>query len=1190
MENINGALAFGSTLDNTDFNRKLAEMEAKIKGTTGTIEGEGNKWGGLIKGAAIGMAGAFTLQGANAFRQQLIQVRGEFQKYEAVLTNSLGSQSEAAASMTMLSDVASKTPFQLNSLTAAYVKLVNQGFKPSREEIIKLGDLASSTGKDFGQLAEAILDAQTGQFERLKEFGIKASASGDQIAFSFKGVTTTVQNSGTAIRDYMLSLGDLQGVKGSMEAISKTLQGQVSNLEDSITAMFNKMGTASEGFLSDSIAATKFLVDNYAEVAKILGVLVASYGSYKAAVILVTVLERARVVAMKEAALAGRALTTWEVLHSQALKSLQAAQMLLNRTMLANPYALVAAAIAGVVAYLILYNKKLNDAEKLEQRHNEIRKKFIDSLEEENVKTEALLATVNNEAIGKNKRLKALNDLKAASDGYLDGLTLENLKTAEGAGLLAGYNKELERKIYLQANQEEKVILIKEKRELEKQKKQIEKDIKDLEAQKYNPQLTQASSFAPASSTDVVTNAIDQTLNKRTQLLEKQNLVVKQIGELDKEQADLEAQSAKSTSATGKAYGTVAAEIADIDTQLSSLLKKKMDLPAVDKKGITDINNQINALNARKKLLEDTGSSVPKDKPSDVTQAQKIEADRYNARVALHKAATDQMALTEKAFSDKVIALGGQVRDANIKAIEDRAKAQQEALAASETLETKLLAIQTEYAAKEAALKSVPINKKEMAERLVVLEDEKKAAIANAVESSTAIMEMGRLQLKEFLAQVKAKIEGHQFEGESLLALQVKYDAATKALQNMPSDDPFVQLAESIRDYGNAIDLDKTTKLSESLQGVVKAAREVEGEVGGVVDILSSLGAISNEQADYVKETASQVAGLAEGVANVGMGLLSMNPAQIIKGVIDIVGNAIKLLDVKGKKISNTQKEVTAEIKKMDEAYKKLDASIKSALGTDVYKTQREQYKLNVDEMAKYDELIALERSKKKKKQNQDDIDSWNDAKMQLEQSNKDLLDNITESLAQTNAKDLAGKIADSIVGAFAAGTDAAVAWGEVVDNVIKNAALNALKLKFLEKPMQEVVDYVARAAEDAVITPEEIAGAKAIIEGPAQLFAETAKALTEIFPNTASSSGVDSSKTSALTGSIKGVTEETASVLAGTLNGMKMNQAEGMAIMRNQLFHLANIDVNTFNLHSMSRDLADIKRQIVSPNINMLP
>lgn len=63
--------------------------------------------------------------------------------------------------MKLLKEVSSQTPFELDRLTDSYIKLVNRGFKPTKEEITNLGDLASSLGKDFDMLVEALLDAQT---------------------------------------------------------------------------------------------------------------------------------------------------------------------------------------------------------------------------------------------------------------------------------------------------------------------------------------------------------------------------------------------------------------------------------------------------------------------------------------------------------------------------------------------------------------------------------------------------------------------------------------------------------------------------------------------------------------------------------------------------------------------------------------------------------------------------------------------------------------------------------------------------------------------------------------------------------------------------------------------------------------------------------------------------------------------
>ena len=146
--------------------------------------------------------------------------------------------------MSDITDFASRTPFQVDELTDSWVKLANQGFRPTMDQLTKLGDLASSTGKPFDQLTEAVIDAQVGQFERLKEFGIKAEKSGNKVRFSFKGQTTEVANTEKAIQDYMLSLGELEGVQGSMAAISATTGGQLSNLQDRMTMLYKEIADA----------------------------------------------------------------------------------------------------------------------------------------------------------------------------------------------------------------------------------------------------------------------------------------------------------------------------------------------------------------------------------------------------------------------------------------------------------------------------------------------------------------------------------------------------------------------------------------------------------------------------------------------------------------------------------------------------------------------------------------------------------------------------------------------------------------------------------------------------------------------------------------------------------------------------------------------------------------------------------
>jgi hypothetical protein len=259
---------FIQTIDQNE--RKLKEMDGSVGSSKSKMDGFFGDMGKQV--LALGSFAAVTA-GAKLVIGNMIDVRSEFEKYEAVLTTSLGSQRKSAEAMGMLQKFAATTPFQLNELTGAYVKLTNYGLKPNMAEMVKYGDLASSVGKGFDQLVEAVADAVTGEYERLKEFGIKAQASGDKVVFTFKEQKTTVENNSAAIKNYILGLGELNGVQGSMSSISKTLGGEISNLKDNWDALMNSMGSKSSGvmsgvisFFNDLLSRTNKLVKGDASV------------------------------------------------------------------------------------------------------------------------------------------------------------------------------------------------------------------------------------------------------------------------------------------------------------------------------------------------------------------------------------------------------------------------------------------------------------------------------------------------------------------------------------------------------------------------------------------------------------------------------------------------------------------------------------------------------------------------------------------------------------------------------------------------------------------------------------------------------------------------------------------------------------------------------------------------------------
>jgi hypothetical protein len=212
---------------------------------------------GVRAGARIGasLAAAFTVGAAIALGKKIFDITAEFQKFEAVLTNTLGSQKQAEGAMIAIQQAGAKTNFSVQELTESYVKFANRGIKLSQAELLKLADIANSTGKSFDQLTEAALDSFTGENERLKEFGITAKKTGETTQFTFKGVTTEVKNTQEAVKQYLFSLADLEGVSGATASISATLEGRVSNLGDAFDQLFLNIGKGTTGFLPGLISA-----------------------------------------------------------------------------------------------------------------------------------------------------------------------------------------------------------------------------------------------------------------------------------------------------------------------------------------------------------------------------------------------------------------------------------------------------------------------------------------------------------------------------------------------------------------------------------------------------------------------------------------------------------------------------------------------------------------------------------------------------------------------------------------------------------------------------------------------------------------------------------------------------------------------------------------------------------------------
>jgi len=232
------------------------------KNNTGTAFASLRSSLGKIKGAVFNVQTAIAgLAGATGFGllvKSTVQTNREFQSLEASLKTFLGSAESASKAFEILQVFAAKTPFALKEVVGSFNKLIAVGLKPSIKTMVAFGNITSGVGKSLDQFVEAAADAAVGEFERLKEFGIKAKTEGDKVSFTFKGMTTTVQKSADAITGYLVGLGETQ-FAGAMAEQAKTLNGAFSNLGDNFDTFKKAIGEA--GFNQALIEVSRFFGD-----------------------------------------------------------------------------------------------------------------------------------------------------------------------------------------------------------------------------------------------------------------------------------------------------------------------------------------------------------------------------------------------------------------------------------------------------------------------------------------------------------------------------------------------------------------------------------------------------------------------------------------------------------------------------------------------------------------------------------------------------------------------------------------------------------------------------------------------------------------------------------------------------------------------------------------------------------------
>ena len=437
MQENEGKLLFEVRADQSDIKKDIEAIKKQFESLTKKTQEEGEKqaqvWQNLIKGATA----YFTFQGASAFIKQVIAVRSQFQQLEIAFGTMLKSKEKANALMAQMTDLAAKTPFGLQEVSEGAKRLL--AFQVPAQEVTetlrRMGDVAAGLGVPMGQLIHVYgqVKAQgrlmTNDLYQFMNAGIPIIAE----------LSKVVGKSETEIKD-MVSAGkigfpEVQAViKGMtdegglfynlMAEQSKTLSGQLSNLEDNFDNMLNEIGKATEGIASGAISSVAFLVENYQTLGKIIAGLIATYGAYRTAVLVNIALTKGWAVAAKEDAIA-------KGIQTIATNAATVATKALNAAMKANPYILVATAVVGLGAAIWALKDNTTAAEKAQQDYNNQKQQAIDWEQQHKQKIDDLIESATNQALADTERQKALIALQNEYPNIFAKYDIETLKLAD---------------------------------------------------------------------------------------------------------------------------------------------------------------------------------------------------------------------------------------------------------------------------------------------------------------------------------------------------------------------------------------------------------------------------------------------------------------------------------------------------------------------------------------------------------------------------------------------------------------------------------------------------------------------------------------------------------------------------------------------------------------------------------------
>lgn len=387
-----------------------------------TNEGIAISWKKAL--AVIGGAGVLKALGS-----EIIRVRGEFQSMQTAIETMVG-KDMAGQLIPQIKELAKISPLTMSDMVGAEKMML--GFNIQAEDTIKylkaISDISmgesnkfnsltlafsqmSAAGKLMGQDLNQMINAGFNPLQIISE------KTGKSIA-TLKDEMSKGAVSAEMVQQAFIDATSAGGKFYNMsENASKTINGQLSMMQDALDSVFNELGTKSESVIMDGIQMTTSLIQNYETVGKVLAGLVVTYGTYRTAVMLVTAAESKH--------------TLVEIGLTNARLLARKAQLALNAAMLTNPYVLLATAVVGLGVAMLAFRDSATETEKAQRRFNEQQEEAKKQEEEHKQKIDSLVQSSRDIALSDLQRGRSLAELRKEYPKIFAQYDIETIKLAD---------------------------------------------------------------------------------------------------------------------------------------------------------------------------------------------------------------------------------------------------------------------------------------------------------------------------------------------------------------------------------------------------------------------------------------------------------------------------------------------------------------------------------------------------------------------------------------------------------------------------------------------------------------------------------------------------------------------------------------------------------------------------------------